>query len=385
MPEPPRAELAALSRAVLAMTRHLAVRDVLQMVVDSARELIASEYAALGVPDGDGAFSQFYASGITAAQWRQIGPLPRAHGLLGVMMRDARPVRLADIRADPRFVGWPPHHPILRDFLGVPIVDDGEIKGAIYLANRRPTPGFTRDDEELLTVLAAHAAIALANAHHFERSRELALVDERTRLARDLHDAVSQKLFSLRLTAEAAAQLIASDPDAAADQIARVQQLAREASTQLRAVVGELRPPELTEDGLAAAFAKHVEVLRHAHGLAIELVAAGLGPLPNDVEEVALRVGQEALHNAIRHADATKIEVHLARADLNLVLEVHDDGRGFDPRTTDHRSSGSARSLGLASMRERAGAVHGHVTVSSAAGNGTTVRLEIPLPDARHG
>jgi signal transduction histidine kinase len=209
-------------------------------------------------------------------------------------------------------------------------------------------------------------------------------VEERTRLARDLHDAVSQKLFSLRLTAEAAAQLMPTDPGAAADQIARVQQLAREASAQLRAVVAELRPPELTEDGLAAALAKHVDVLQHAHGVAIELDASGVGPLPDEVETVALRVGQEALHNAIRHADPTKIEVHLGRVGLTLVLEVHDDGRGFDPREAGQASS-ATRSLGLASMHERAAAVRGQLTVSSAPGDGTRVRLEIPLADERHG
>ncbi|MBO0829154.1 MAG: GAF domain-containing protein, partial [Streptosporangiales bacterium] len=115
-------ELHALSSAVLALNQHLDVREVLRMVVSSARALLGARYAALGVPDDHGAFAEFVAVGVSDAQWQAIGPLPRQHGLLGVMLQDPHPQRLADIRAHPRFAGWPRAHPALKDFLGMPIV-----------------------------------------------------------------------------------------------------------------------------------------------------------------------------------------------------------------------------------------------------------------------
>src|SRR5215471_3760474 len=158
-----RAELRELSAAVLAVASRRSVRDVLQTIVAAARRLLDARYAALGLPDADGGFAEFLADGISDEQWAAIGPLPRQHGLLGVMLRDPNPVRLADIRSHPDFGWWPAAHPELHDFLGVPIVAGEEILGELFLANK--TDGcFTEQDEELLQVLAAHAAIALVNA-----------------------------------------------------------------------------------------------------------------------------------------------------------------------------------------------------------------------------
>ena len=371
-----RAELEALSRAVHAVTQQRSVRDVLQMVVASACELIGARYGALGIPDDEGRFAEFYAVGISDEEWERIGPLPRTHGLLGAMLREARPQRIPDVRSDPRFSWWPAAHPVLTDFLGVPILDDDDVVGAIYLANTVDELGFSDDDEALLVLLAGHAAVALANARLNERSRELALVEERTRLARDLHDAVSQKLFSLRLTADAAATLIMTDTDRAAAELGRVQRLAREASAELRAVLAELRPPALSEDGLAAALHKHVETLRRAHQVPITLDARTTCAIPTDVEDTIFRVAQEALHNALRHADPSMITVELETCGDLVVLEVRDDGHGFDTAVGE---SVAVRRLGLASMRERAERLGGRLMVRSASGVGTVVRVEVPL------
>jgi signal transduction protein with GAF and PtsI domain len=151
----PGSGLAAVSTALLAMSRRLEVRDVLKTIVASARELLDAEYAALGVPDDHGGFAQFVVDGVSDAQWKAIGPLPRQHGILASMLRDAKPERLADVRKDPRFEGWPSAHPDMSDFLGLPIKDGEETMGALFLANKRcPKPqggcGFTEEDEELL-------------------------------------------------------------------------------------------------------------------------------------------------------------------------------------------------------------------------------------------
>jgi signal transduction histidine kinase len=375
----PRSGLAAVSSALLAMSRHLEVRDVLKTIVASARELLGAQYAALGVPDDHGGFAQFVVDGVSDEQWRAIGPLPRQHGILASMLHEARAERLADVREDPRFEGWPSAHPEMSDFLGLPIRDGDEVIGALFLANKDcPKPdggcGFTEDDEELLSILAQHAAIALTNARLYERSRELTIAEERSRLAHELHDAVSQKLFSLRLTAQAAAALVDRDPSRAKGELQQVAALAAEAVDELRAAVVELRPAALDEDGLAATLRTQVHVLDRAHTAHVTFRSHGVRALPAAQEEALLRVAQEALHNALRHADATRVDVTLDKHGPGAVLRVSDDGRGFDTRVV--RRAG--RHLGLVSMRDRASGVGGALTVESAPGKGTVIEMEVP-------
>ncbi|MFI8854942.1 GAF domain-containing sensor histidine kinase [Streptomyces sp. NPDC053499] len=385
----PRSGLAAVSAALLAMNRRLEVRDVLQTIVASARDLLDAEYAALGVPDDQGGFAQFVVAGVTDEQWKAIGPLPRQHGILAAMLHDATPQRLADVRKDPRFGGWPSAHPKMADFLGMPIADGEQVLGALFLANkrcdpataqqRRPAAGerpcsFTEDDEELLRLLAQHAAIALTNARLYERSRELTIAEERTRIAHELHDAVAQKLFSLRLTAQAATALVDRDPERAKAELHEVARLSGEAADELRAAVIEMRPAALDEDGLVATLRAQAQVLDRAHSAQVDFECEGVRALPSVQEEALLRVAQEALHNALRHADASHVRVSLSRRGCCVALVVTDDGRGFDPGAV--RSAG--RHLGLVSMRDRASGVGGTLTVQSEPGKGTVVEVEVP-------
>lgn len=365
-----------MSSAVLAVARHLSVGDVLQTIVSAARQLIDAEYAALGVPDDAESFAEFVVDGISESQRAAIGPLPRQHGMLGVMLREAQVQRLPDIMADPRFEWWPAAHPVLKAFLGMPIMDGSDILGAIYLANPRHRAEFSTDDERLLGVLAAHAAIALTNARLYERSRELTLVEERQRIAHELHDAVAQKLFSLRLTVQAAGALVGRDPDRAAAELASVGRLAAEAQDELRQVVAELMPPDLADHGLVETLRRRVALLDRVQRAAVTFHANGVRRLPAQTEEAVLRVAQEAMHNALRHADAASVAVRLTgRPGGGAELEVTDDGRGFDP---DAVRTGGSSGLGLASMRERARSVGGSLQVRSVAAHGTTVRLEVP-------
>lgn len=371
--------LAAVSAALLAMSRHLDVRDVLKTIVASARELLDAEYAALGVPDDHGGFAQFVVDGVSDEQWKAIGPLPRQHGILAAMLHEAKPERLSDVRKDPRFGGWPDAHPDMSDFLGLPIQDGDEIIGALYLANKRCAKpeggcGFTAEDEELLSILAQHAAIALTNARLHERGRELTIAEERSRLAHELHDAVSQKLFSLRLTAQAAAALVDRDPARAKGELQQVAALAAEAVDELRAVVVELRPAALDEDGLVATLRTQVQVLDRAQNARVTFESSGVRALPAAQEEALLRVAQEALHNALRHSGGGRVTVTLTRRGTGTVLRITDDGQGFDPTAV--RQAG--RHLGLVSMSHRAHSVGGTLTVQSAPGAGATIEMEVP-------
>ncbi|MFJ2194104.1 GAF domain-containing sensor histidine kinase [Kitasatospora sp. NPDC087861] len=379
--DPCLAGIEAVSQALLAMSRHLEVREVLRRITASARDLLGAEYAALGVPDDHGGFAQFVVDGVTDEQWRAIGPLPRQHGVLAKMLHETGPTRLADVRKAPAFGGWPAAHPEMDAFLGMPILDtdaaedEPQVTGVIFLANKRGGGLFTDHDEELLRILAAHAALALSNARLYERSRELTLAGERARIAHDLHDAVSQKLFSLRLTAKAAATLVDRDPARARAELAEVARLAAEAADELRAVVVELRPAALEEDGLSATLASQVQVLDRAHTADVAFAADQVRALPPAQEAALLRVAQEALHNALRHSGAGRVTVTLAGTPARgAVLRVRDDGHGFDPESV--RRAG--RHLGLASMRDRAAAVGGTLTLESAPGRGTLVEMEVP-------
>jgi signal transduction histidine kinase len=370
--------LREVSDAVLAVGSNLSVEQVLQRLVDVSRGLAHARYAALGIPDGDGGFAQFLTAGMSEELIARLGPLPQTHGLLGAMLEAPGSYRAADVRRDPRFRGWwPAGHPVMRSFLGVPIRAGSETIGAFYLTDKEGHSEFSAADQEVIELLAAHAAIAVTNARLYERSRELSILDERNRLALDLHDVLSQKLFALALTAESADALLDVDREGARAQLGRLRELSAEALEELRLVILELRPPELERDGLATTLRKHVEVVRRVRDGTPEL-ALELGPEPAaspDRDRELLRIAQEALQNALRHADASRVVVRLGATDGHLVLEVSDDGRGFDPDAPALR----ARRLGLTSMEQRARRVGGRLEIASAAGAGTTVRLEAPL------
>jgi signal transduction histidine kinase len=375
-------ELYQVSQAVLSVTRQMSVRDVLQVIVRSARSLVGARYAALGVPDDGDSFAEFVVDGMTSAQWQAIGPLPRRHGMLAVLLNEGQPERLADIRADPRFEGWPDGHPDMSHFLGVPVRDGDRVLGIIFAANKVPAAaagrGFTERDQEILSLFAAHAAIALTNARLYERSRELSVLQERSRLARELHDAVTQKLFGIRAHARAAAVLATREPADAGRVLTEIDvigALGAQAHAELRAVIDGLAPPDLEAAGLAESLRRYAGLAAGlagpAHGIRVTFTAAELPALGAQAEAALYRVGQEALHNALRHSGASCVRVALTRSARRAVLEVADDGHGFAPELP---SSG----LGLASMRERASVAGGVLTIRSGK-KGTLVRMTVPL------
>src|SRR5690348_5775068 len=358
--------LRRVSAAVLAVTRELSVRDVLEVIVRSVRSLAGARYAALGVPDDHGSFAQFVVDGISERQRKAIGPLPRQHGMLAVMLREGQPLRLPDIRADPRFWGWPSAHPELVDILAVPIKDGDRVLGFIFAANSKAGVGFTARDEEVLALFAAHAAIALTNARLYERARQLSVLEERGRLARDLHDAVSQKLFSIRVKARAASVLASrdqssGDTDRAAAEMESVAALAADAQAELRAVIDGLAPPEITESGLAGSLRRYALLAGKAHGVRVRFAASDLPALGADREAALYRIAQEALHNALRHSGAAEVSVSVCAAAKRVTLEVSDQGKGFVPDL-------AAGGRGLPSLRERAAGAGASLAIRSAPG-----------------
>lgn len=371
-PEAPAAAARAMHPVVLSLARQRSLEPVLERIVAAAGELIDARYAAIGIPDGLGGFAKFLYAGISDEQAADIGPLPRVHGLLAAMLETVASYRTGDITADPRFQGWPPAHPDMRSFLGVPVVSQGEVIAAIYCTDKASAATFSADDQACIELLAAHAAVAIDNARLWEHSRELALTEERTALARQLHDAMSQQLFSLALTVDVARRCVPDDPEAAATHLATISELTADVQAQLRALIADLRPPDPEADGLAATLRHHAELLDRASDTRITVHADDVD-LDNRRARELLLLAREALHNTLRHARAATVTVTLARRGATVRLVVADDGVGFDPADP----TLGRRHLGLASMRERARAAGGEVRVDSAPGAGTTIACEL--------
>ena len=368
--------LRAMSDAILAMAAEPRLERVLRRIVDSARDLAGASYAALGVPEEAGeAFAEFIFTGMDDDLVARIGPLPRKHGLLGAMLLETEPYRTTDIRRDPRFQWWPDAHPRMTSFLGVPIVSRGKVIGAFYLADKRGAAEFTQADQETIEMLAAHAAVAIENARLYARSRELSVVEERNRLARDLHDSVVQTLFSMSLTAEAAAANLAMDPEKARGEVENLRDLAREALQEARALIFELRPGSLESEGLVPTLQKHVDVVRRVSQKDVTLSTAEYERQSSELEKELFRITQEALNNAIKHADATLIAIELTSDDGRVLLTVADDGVGFDPSDPQIRT----RRLGVTSMEERAEELGGSLSIQSNSDVGTRVHVEVPI------
>ena len=332
---------------------------------------MAARYAALGVPDGRGGFARFITAGISEKRAAQIGELPRVHGVLGALL-ESGPIVLRDIREHPRFSYYPQHHPVMTDFLGVPITHRGDVLGNIFLAGRRGG-SFTAADRRTVETLARYAGVAIANADLYRDAHDLAVAEERSRVARELHDAASQRLFSLVYEARAAS-MRAEDPDDAAAFV-RLEQRAQETLHELRGLVFALRPKSLERDGLSVTLLDHVEALRRTHGVDITLEADPELGLGLDEEQELLRIAQEALQNAVKHGRGAPVRVLLRRRGGAAVLTVRDSGPGFDPDSLPR----TLRSHGMTTMRQRARALGTELSVRSTPGDGTAVSVRVPL------
>jgi signal transduction histidine kinase len=366
-------QLEALNQSALAIAGDLDLDSILQRILRTARKLAHARYGALGVPDGKGGFDKFITVGISEKLARMIGDLPRFHGVLGTLLRDGKSIRVADIRRHPDFSWYPEHHPELKEFLGVPIRHRGETLGEIYLSGT--TAGkFSARDQRMVEMLASHAGVAIATANLYSRGQSLAVMEERQRVARELHDAVSQTLFSMMYEARAAALRAQQDPAGAGEALGMLAEQTAAALSEMRGLVYALRPKSLERDGLAATLTDHVEAVRRSHQADVQVRVQGKPLLAFDQELALLRIAQEALQNSLKHADGAHVEVVLRHRKAGTELVVTDQGPGFDaeelPRTL--------RTMGLATMRDRAADIHASLSIDSANGGGTEVRVFLP-------
>lgn len=391
-----------LLRTALALAAEHDLDELLGRIVAGAAEVAGTRYAALGIYDEAGRLCRFLHHGLDDETVARIGALPRGRGLLGEAIVAGGPVRSDDIGNDPRAVGFPPHHPPMRTFLGVPLAGGGRRWGNLYLADKVDGLLFSPRDEHLVVALAAFAAAAIESAElvAVERERAAALAElaeahereragadlmarvidaqeaERARVARDLHDDIGQALTSVLLGLRLVeGSVSAGDPDAVRARIEEVRDLVADALGAVRRLAFELRPTVLDDLGLVAALERLVADTSDRSGLLTELQLAGFDRgrrLAPELETVVYRVVQEALTNVARHAAATKVTVRVHAEAQAVCGEIADDGLGFDPAPL-------SASLGLAGMRERASLAGGRVEVVSSPGAGTRVEFELPV------
>jgi len=352
----------------------LDLEPVLQLIVDRVRDLADAEYAALGIIGEDGGLERFVTSGVTEARRRQIGPLPRGRGLLGIIIRESQSVRIPDIGSDPRRHGFPPHHPPMRSFLGVPVRVRGAAIGNFYLTNKRGSDEFSADDQRLVERFALHAAIAIDNARLHEQVRRLAVVAERDRIGRDLHDGVIQRLYAVTLALDDLPDLMDEEPHEARDRVDRAIETLQAAIGDIRGFVYDLRPTLPAPEDLRRALGEVAGEVRRTGTTSVSVEVADEVLLPSEAAADVVAIVREALSNVQRHAAARRAGVQLTVRGETLRLVIADDGHGFDAHGRRTRQQ-----HGLSNIRDRAAALGGRVIVRSKPGTGTRVIVNLPL------
>ena len=368
------AKLRRVLEATLLLESNLHLGDLLHHIVAEARVLATARYGALGVLDEQGDTTvEFLVSGLEPEEEMRLleGPFPSGKGVLGVLITDPRPIRIGVISDHPASTGFPPGHPPMTSFLGAPIRVHDRVYGNLYLTDKIGADEFTEDDEAVIEALAVAAGIAVENARLHQRAGEIAVYEDRDRMARDLHDGVIQRLFAIGLSLQG----LAASPAGRAvgpgleSAVADIDETIR----QVRATIFELGGA-----GNGRGIRSHVlalaEELRPVVGfdVPVEFTGAVDTAVTDTVADQLLPTLREALTNIGRHAGATRARVRLAMVGRYCRMEVTDNGRGFaGARATEG-------GMGLANMRDRAEGLGGSFEVTHPATGGTTVVWQVP-------
>jgi len=368
--------LSALDEAIRAMAGVLAVDRVLQVIVDRVRILTSARYAALGVHDQAGAIEQFITSGINRPDRARIGAPPHGHGILGVIIRENRAMRLDDLMTDPRRVGFPPNHPDMHSFLGVPVVIRGRTIGNLYLTEKEG--GFTDEDQREIETFARHVGIAMENARLHEQVQRLAIVEERERIGKDLHDGVIQAIYAVGLSLDDVPDMMDGEPDEARRRVERAIDSLDQTIRDIRNFIFGLRPALLDGVDVVEGLAALADEFRVNTMIDVELRAGPTVTTPvigPDRTVELLSIAREALTNVARHARATRAEITVEPDPeiAGVEIVVADNGTGFDPAAP--RGIGHQ---GLRNMRTRAISIGATLLVDSHPGAGTRIIVRVP-------
>ena len=370
------ARLRAVYEAGVRITSDLSLAAVLRDVVEASRRVADARYGALAVLDEGGHIADFITSGLSDEQRASTGSIPRGKGLIGHVLRTGEPYRTDDIAADPHSAGFPPGHPPMKSFLGVPLHYKGSVIGNLYLTDKEDG-AFTGQDEQAIQAFATQAAIAIQNARLYEQVQDVAVLHERERIGMDLHDGTIQAIYGVGLKLEDCISRVQSEPDEVRDELDNAIERLNGIIRDIRSYIFDLRPLRLQGSDLVAALQELVLETRVNTLITVELAVANQGLGDDLTEEQASQlfaIAHEALANVRKHSQAKNVTVTLEAADGRLRLEVVDDGRGISTNGHEHPTG-----RGLGNMAERAEALQGSFSLKSEPGRGTTVTVEIPF------
>jgi signal transduction histidine kinase len=371
----------ALDAATRAIAGLQSVDEVLQVIVDQVRPLVGARYAALGIVGSRGSIERFVTSGIDRETRARIGALPQGRGLLGLIMRENRSFRVPDIAVDPRRHGFPPNHPPMHSFLGVPVDVKGRSVGNLYLTDKAGAAEFSGDDQRLVETFALHAGIAIENARLLEQIERLAIVDERERISRDLHDGIIQSIYAVGLSLEDVPELVREDPDEVERRVEHAIDSLHLTIRDIRNFIFGLQPELLAGTTLMNGLVAVIEEFRHNSLIDVELQAGAIDREPDPaVTAHLLGVVNEALSNIARHSGATRAMLWIRTDEEGtLRLMIQDNGHGFDPS-----ASASLGHQGLVNMRSRIGTIGATIDLASDR-SGTTIEIRRPADDGTDG
>jgi signal transduction histidine kinase/ligand-binding sensor domain-containing protein len=372
-------QLTALYRADEELYRHLDLDHVLQALVDIAVDILQADKSSLLI--WDAAREELVVRVARGFQPETLSTMTfaRGEGAIGQVIVTGQPLMVEDTHADERVARHVTEPEGIRSLMHVPLEIGGRMFGVFNVDYVQPRV-FGEDEVRLFTSLAQRAALAIENAQLYEQSQQVAVMEERNRLARELHDSVSQALYGIALGARTARTLLERELDGAEVKgkldhpLDYVLSLAEAGLTEMRALILELRPDALEREGLVAALQRQAAALRVRHELDVQAELGEEPDLPLDVKEALYRIAQEALNNVLKHAQASRVTIRLWDDAGDLVLQVQDDGVGFDP-TKEHPGH-----LGLRSMQERTARMGGRLEIESAPHCGALLRVCIPRP-----
>jgi PAS domain S-box-containing protein len=373
-------ELSTLLEVSHNVASTLELKPLLGLILDQLKSVVDYNGAAIYIVEGDYAVVEGYRGPIpdeVAIHMRY--PLAKA-GIIWDVITSGKPAIIADTHGDTPLArvyqavvgeelnGW---FSYIRNWMGVPLLLKDRLLGMLTVTHGT-SDHFTEQHARLALAIANHAAVAIENARLFEQAQGLAALMERQRLARELHDSVSQALYGIALGARTARTLLDRDPSRLAEPLDYVLSLAEAGLTEMRALIFELRPESLELEGLVAALTKQAAAMRARHQIDVRTKLCAEPDLSIEGKEVLYRIAQEALHNIVKHAQASRVELQLAWHEDHLELCIQDNGQGFDP------TSSFPGHLGLRSMRERANRIGGKLDLHSTAGGGTLIRACVP-------
>ena len=359
--------------AVMAIGSEQTLADALRRITETAADLVDAKYAALGVLDESGSrLAEFVTVGLDEEETLRIGARPEGHGILGLLILEPKPLRLPDLHAHPDSFGFPPGHPPMTSFLGVPIRLHEVVYGNLYLTDKADGEVFTDVDQELAVGLAAAAGLAIENARLHEQARTAGLLEERERIARDLHDDVIQRLFATGLSLQATASIV-TEPDAV-ERIMRAVDDLDVSIRQVRSTIFELHQRWPVLHSLRADILSVCNESATTLGFTPSCAIAGAIDSTVDMPTGGhvLLCLREALSNVARHAHASRVEVNVVVGDGRLTLRVVDDGVGY-------RRTASQHSSGLDNMLVRAESLGGEFSIEALPDRGTVATWTVPL------